>query len=81
MSEALLHLPHGTFLLSVPAAISPQLCILPGVEGPGRGLWAAPGPASWPLCCAAHHQLDRSDPLFCSPRPWSGKVYSAQQEK
>lgn len=79
MAEGFLHLPWNILPVSVPVTISSQLCLLPGVEGPGRGLRAAPGPASRPLCCAARHQLDRPDSLFRSPHPWSGKVHRAQQ--
>lgn len=80
MPEGFLHVPWNILLPSISATVSSQLCLLPGVEGHGRGLRAAPGPSSRPLCCAARYQLDRPDSLFRSPHPWSGKVQCSAVE-
>lgn len=57
--------------------LSLQLCLLPGVEGPGRGLPVAPSTAPWPLHFPAHPQLDLLDALLDSQQPWAGKAQDA----
>lgn len=65
-------MPEALILQNI---LSLQLCLLPGVEGPGRGFPVVPSTAPWPLHFPTRPQLDILDALLGSQQPWAGKAY------